>query len=658
MNTSLQHIIFPTAQDPDVLPLYVDPEIWSTVQEQPVRLSETASIDSILSRSSTLVRQGQRVSFGTYFNAFPAAYWQRWTTLESVTLRLRTQGSGTIIVYRSNANGAPQRVDSRTLQGETEVSFQLPLTAFGDGGWYWFDLIAGREELVLKGGEWTTDAEAVVAGKLSLGMTTYNKPDYCVSTLEAIVADPTLLDAIDQIFLVDQGTQLVRAQTGFDEVAAQLGDKLRVIEQGNLGGSGGFSRSMAETLKREDTDFLLLLDDDVEFETESALRAWQFGRYSRTPIIVGGHMFDLLDKPVMHAWAEVVKPEPFVWGPSFPEQHRHDFRESNLRQTDWMHNRLDSDYNGWWMCLIPKRVIETIGLSLPVFIKWDDAEYGLRAREHGFRTVSMPGVALWHVSWLDKDDSQDWQAFFHTRNRVIAGLLHSQRPSGGKLMQNSGRQDLKKLLNMQYYAVQLAVDGLRSVLDGPEALHASIRQDMPNARARAKDFPETRVYRPGDSDTPVAHGGRALPEIVEPRKPQEEWQLLGLSIRPKSALKYPTGLRLAKFTAKMTWAHWRRTNEELHPTTPDLEYAKRDANWWVIPHHSSVIVGTADGAGKSWYRHDRAKFRALWKESRELTRQIEKDWDRLSKLYRDALPHITSVEEWERTFEAGSGESK
>ena len=32
-------------------------------------------------RSSTKVRSGERVSFGSYFNAFPASYWRRWTTV-------------------------------------------------------------------------------------------------------------------------------------------------------------------------------------------------------------------------------------------------------------------------------------------------------------------------------------------------------------------------------------------------------------------------------------------------------------------------------------------------------------------------------------------------------------------------------------------------
>ena len=76
----------------------------------------------------------------------------------------------------------------------------------------------------------------------------------------------------------------------------------------------------------------------------------------------------------------------------------------------------------------PGSSIREIGLPLPAFIKWDDAEFCLRAREAGFPTVSMPGVALWHVSWVGKDDSIDWQAYFHARNRIVAGLLHSTAP--------------------------------------------------------------------------------------------------------------------------------------------------------------------------------------------------------------------------------------
>ena len=31
-------------------------------------------------------RSGEKLSFGTYFNAFPASYWRRWTVVDEVRL--------------------------------------------------------------------------------------------------------------------------------------------------------------------------------------------------------------------------------------------------------------------------------------------------------------------------------------------------------------------------------------------------------------------------------------------------------------------------------------------------------------------------------------------------------------------------------------------
>ena len=49
---------------------------------------------------------------------------------------------------------------------------------------------------------------------------------------------------------------------------------------------------------------------------------------------------------------------------------------------------------------------------------------GLRAAEHGYPTVTMPGIAIWHMAWSDKDDAIDWQAYFHLRNRLVVAALH------------------------------------------------------------------------------------------------------------------------------------------------------------------------------------------------------------------------------------------
>ncbi|MGJ9422954.1 glycosyltransferase [Aeromicrobium sp. CF3.5] len=629
MSHILQNVLFPLERDPDILPLYADPETWTVIRREPVQVSSEAHVNDIVSRTSYRVRRGQRVSFASYFNAFPAAYWQRWTVVDTVRLTLNTSGEGNVIVYRSTAQGVQQRIDSAAVKGSQEVSFDLPITAFGDGGWYWFDVVAGDEDVRVEGGNWSTDVTPVVTGKTSLGITTFNKPDYCVETLATLAAAADVLTEIDTIYVIDQGNLKVADRPEFAEISKSLGDTLQIVDQPNLGGSGGFSRAMSETLDAGRSEFLLLLDDDVQIEPQSIFRSVQFSRFCRTPTIVGSHMFDLMDKPILHAFSETIDMPYFFWRSPLPEQMRHDFRRANLRQTPWMHQRLDPDYNGWWMCMIPTSVIRDIGLSLPVFIKWDDAEYALRAREHGVGTVSLPGSALWHVSWVDKDDSQDWQAYFHARNRLLAGLLHSPFPKSGKLLSNSGRIDLKHLLTMQYYATTLRHRAIRDLLKGPAHLHPTMASTMPELRAATKDFVETQI-------------------ISDPEKLPKTWE--GKRLFPARFDSEPRGARLAAFTAKAAARHWRQSVPQGNIDRPQVELAKADATWWRVPAYDSALISTADGRGKSVYRRDRATFRRLLRESRALHRELEDNWDRLAREYKDALPEYTSQEAWRKTF--------
>ncbi|GAB2511035.1 galactofuranosylgalactofuranosylrhamnosyl-N-acetylglucosaminyl-diphospho-decaprenol beta-1,5/1,6-galactofuranosyltransferase [Paramicrobacterium agarici] len=635
MWTPLQNVVFPLDRDPDVLPLYADPETWTTIDGQHVKVSNHAHIDNVLSRTSVRVNGGRRVSFASYFNAFPASYWQHWTNVKRVRLELSTSGSGTLLVYRSNSQGAQQRVESRHVSGGMKSTFELPLKFFGDGGWYWFELEADDEGLVLEHGAWLTDAKQKHRGKASLGTTTLNKPDYCVNTLDALAQSPEVLELIDRIFIVDQGDRKVTDQDGFDFVSDKLGEQLEIINQPNLGGSGGFSRSMSEVLKRDQSDFLIILDDDVKIEPESILRTVAFARHSKRPTIVGGHMFDLLNRPVLHAYAEIVDEKPFIWRPQHRELFPHDFRNTNLRQTRWMHSRMDADYNGWWFCLIPKTVIQEIGLSLPAFIKWDDSEYSLRAREHGFPTVSLPGAALWHVSWLDKDDSIDWQAYFHARNRIVAALLHSRHPRGGQLLRDSFRLDLKHLLSMQYYAVALRHMALRDVLTGPSHMHKNLPTQLAVLRNTAADFEEMKVLRT-DEEIPATSRGK--------------------QVFPVTDAGSPSGASLALFTAKHALRHWFTRPTRASVERPDVELAKRDATWFRTPHYDSALISTADGSGKAWYRRDRDTFRLLLRESVALHRDLRARWPRLSQEFQGSLTSLVSVERWRQTFGHGAQE--
>ena len=234
MSYTVQNVVFPAERDPDILPLYVDPETWATVDDVPVRLSQRAHMSNVLSRSSARILPGRRVSFATYFNAFPASYWQHWTNVREVTLRIRTSGPGTVLVYRSNGQGISQRVESREVTGDATTTLALPLSTFGDGGWYWFDIMADDEPLTFSRGEWSVEVDPVRAGKASLGITTFNKPVYCVETLRALGENPDVLAELD----VDVPyLGLHSAERGIAEIAEDQVHGARLITE-HLGRQG------------------------------------------------------------------------------------------------------------------------------------------------------------------------------------------------------------------------------------------------------------------------------------------------------------------------------------------------------------------------------------------------------------------------------------
>jgi galactofuranosylgalactofuranosylrhamnosyl-N-acetylglucosaminyl-diphospho-decaprenol beta-1,5/1,6-galactofuranosyltransferase len=641
---TLQRVILPSASQMDTVPLYMDMGTATGIQlptvgdrdgkaSKPQAFSsptKEAHVEDFLSRFSTAVRSGERVSFGSYFNAFPASYWRRWTTVENVRLHVRTQGTGSVIVYKSNARGSLQRVDTRRVEGISENFFELSLAPFGDGGWYWFDLVAGSEPLVMLDAEWQGPAAGSQPGSVTLQITTLNKTDFCLNNLRLLAENGEALEHVREILIVDQGSQKVADAEGFEEVRDSLRGKLRIINQSNLGGSGGFARGMFEAVENG-SDYVLLMDDDVVVEPESIIRLLTFADRCKTPSIVGGHMFDLYNRTVLHTFGEIVNPYRFQ--PSLPSEEMilgHDFMSSNLRQTSWLHRRCDVDYNGWWMCLIPTKVIREIGLSLPLFIKWDDSEYGLRAKAHGFPTVSLPGSAVWHVSWIDKDDLVGWQAYFHARNRVIAALLHSPYEHGGRVVRESQYIDVKHLVSMQYATAHGRGWALEDILKGPEALRDLLPSKLPQIRKMMSGYSDS-VFRPDPDEFPA-------PKMDKPP-------------RRGHGISQPSKISLLPWAAKTVLRQLASPVSGSSAERPQATVAHQDNRWWRMAQYDSAVVSNAEGTGASWYRRDPKQLRKMLAESARLHAELLKDWPELSRKYKAAMNDLTSIESWRKTFE-------
>ncbi|MDN6135995.1 glycosyltransferase [Corynebacterium sp.] len=640
-DNAVQRILLPKRGEPfDVRMLYI---IEAEQNRERLRWSD---------RTSLTVPAGEEVSFQTYFNAFPASYWRRWSQLDSIILALDIDGEANISIYRSKQDG--QRISvANHLVSTGHHEFELALKNFEDGGWLWFDVTAESESTISQaawcapsapGPQTMPDGSIIEPSekRVAVGIPTFNRPTDAVAALQALAEDPVVDGIIDFVLMPDQGNQHPADEPGYDEAVTHFGERFREFRQGNLGGSGGYSRIMFEALENTDSPFILYMDDDIAIEPDSILRAVQAARYAASPIIVGGQMLNLQERSQLRTTGEQVNRGDFMWGAAPHAVYDHDFakyplsaigdgqshKDPNSYDSRALHRRVDVEYNGWWMCLFPRIVAETNGQPLPLFIKWDDTEYSLRAAANGFSTVTWPGAAIWHMAWADKDDAIDWQAYFHLRNRLIVAALYHDGDAKG-ITRSIFKSTLKHTMCMEYSTMAIQIEAMKDFLAGPDQLFDILESSLPRIAKLRSNY----------SDAVIIDSVDQLPA-------------------PTGAPGVPTqniGGRLAKIK-KIPWAvkglkHLLSKEDPRHHEAPQLNLTPDEARWFTLSRVDSATVSTAGGTGVAFRKRDRDLARDLVEQTRELLSDIEDNFDEMRTEYRKALPELTSRESWRKIFE-------
>ena len=604
-------------------------------------------------RTSVTIPAGEEASFETYFNAFPAAYWRRWSQLKSIVLVMDVEGEANISLYRSKQDGQRIAVANHVVTtGHHE--FELPLKNFEDGGLLWFDASA-VEDTTLVDASWCAphapnpqllpDGSEYPAQekRVAVGIPTFNRPTDAVAALQALAEDPVVDGIIDYVLMPDQGNQHPADEPGYDEAVAHFGERFREFRQGNLGGSGGYSRIMFEALENTDSPYILYMDDDIAIEPDSILRAVQAARYAAKPIIVGGEMLNLQERSQLRTTGERVDRADFMWGAAEHAVYDHDFakyplraigtKESRLDPKKYdsraLHRRIDVEYNGWWMCLFPRIVAETNGQPLPLFIKWDDTEYSLRAAANGFPTVTWPGAAIWHMAWADKDDAIDWQAYFHLRNRlIVAALYHEGDPRG--ITRSIFKSTLKHTMCMEYSTMAIQLEAMKDFLAGPDQLFDILESSLPRIAEIRKGYSDAVIIESADQ-LPAPTGAPGVPTR-------------NVGGRLGKIKKIPWLIKSAK--------HLVSKEDPAHHEAPQLNLTPDEARWFTLSRVDSATVSTAGGTGVAFRKRDRELAKELVTSTRELLKEIEDNFDDLRAEYRAALPELTSRESWRKVFDA------
>ncbi|MDF2507145.1 MAG: hypothetical protein K0Q52_1004 [Microbacterium sp.] len=592
----------------------VDDVVWRTVFPHPGDEDAAAlyfrSTGARTTRHVILLDPGAELSLATYFGAFPAGYWRHSTGLSEVRLELEVSGRADIVVRRSAADG--RVTDVASLPSSTGA-VGVDVGVADDDGWIWLEAVATDAGAELRDIVWRSPASVRRGMTATVAITTFDREADCLSLLERFASDSSWERFVDHIIVVDQGTRPVAAAAGFERVEAMLGDRLRVVRQANLGGSGGFSRGMVDAVEETDSPFVLLLDDDVRLEPESIARLLSFAARTRESTIVGAHMLSLVDRTRLHSFGERISRRGFWWGPVDPALSAIDLAVHTVDNTPALSRRMDVDFNGWWMCLLPAHLIRGSGASLPFFIKWDDAEVGLRASAQGVSTVTLPGAALWHMPWTAKDDGLDWQAYFQLRNRIVTALLYG----GRAVLAHSLAQDINHVLCAQYGSARVRNTALRDVLSGPAHLDPVL------------------FAGPGRPGAILAGAGQRI--IPADQAPQ------GAGRTPQR----PVGLAATAGRVVRVIGHQLRSTRR--PATA-TRLSRAQGKWWSIGLGDVAVVESSAAERVFVFRRDRTVARIeLWAAIR-LRVRLWWRWRRLARDYGAAASALASPAAWRARF--------
>ncbi|MGW6376593.1 glycosyltransferase [Rhodococcus sp. NPDC055112] len=557
---------------------------------------------------------GARAHTNTYFGRFAASYWQRWTTVTEVRVSLRAAGSGRFRVrlVASDIAGHRRIVGAVAGSGDETVELSSPLDKFVDGGALWVEIDALDAPLTVDRLEWTTAAPETVR-PVAIAICTFNRADDCAQTVAALASDDRVLEVIDSVYVVDQGTDLVRDRELYGEVTPRFGDKLHYLRQPNLGGAGGFTRGLYEVSATDGHADVILMDDDILCEPETVLRLNAFANVTVEPTLVGAQMLFLLNPDYLNVGAEDVDLGTLQHGQKVPKALRN---TSMLKKNQ--ERRVDAGYNAWWTCLIPAEVVAKVGLPVPIFFQWDDVEYGVRAREAGFVTVTLPNAAVWHADFYWKD-FDDWARYFSTRNSLIVGALHSDLDTK-RLGRQFFRQISEYLVGMQYGLAATTLRGIEDFLEGPKVLQDGGIAAMAAIRAERSEYPET-----------VKHDAATAP-------------VRSADLTTRRSGGEPSAMRL--ILVKRAIDQWfGRTQHGL------VSVPREDAHWWHISLFDHVVVTDASQSGVRIRQRDKGKAVDLLRRTVRVLRRLREDGAAVSRQYRDAAPQLTSRENWERLYE-------
>ncbi len=414
------------------------------------------------------LHKGAKVWFDTYFNGFSIEKWVKYTVLENLSLELMLSGRCKVILMtkeKIHQDTITTIVSETIVEADAPKKFVFPYEGGNKKGMYTFAIEALSEDCVFLGGEYTSDipAEKVREVKIGIGICTFRREPFIEKNLrilnEAILqnAESPMYGHLE-VFVADNGKTL--------DINRLATKNIHINPNSNLGGAGGFTRDLIEMLQNNDKLHIthaLLMDDDIVIEPESLIKTYTILSLLKEEYVhafIGGAMLRL-DKQYMQVESGA------SWNGGYLNSLK---RDLDMRVCDaCLYNEFEeyTEFNAWWYCCFPMNVVREDNLPLPIFIRGDDLEYGLRNMK---TLILMNGICVWHEPFENKYSS--FLEYYITRNQLIDNSFHCQWFGAKHLNSAIWTHCRQEIMFYRYKNIDLYLRGISDFFKGPEWLMA------------------------------------------------------------------------------------------------------------------------------------------------------------------------------------------
>ncbi len=431
------------------------------------KVSNDISLNFNEDKNQIILHENSTISLNTYFNSIYEKYYTKYTSIHSLYYLLKLEGDFEIFAYRETSEASTRElICTQTIEGcqlSDYVKILLPeFKPSQESGRIYLEITCLSEQGLFTEGLVVTKQEKHRDISLAIITCTFKKEAYVKKTINTILQDSLLQDKKFQVFVVDNGRTLN---------ASDFKDyRVKLISNRNVGGSGGFTKGLIEALQEGVYTHFLFMDDDIELDSEAIYRLFSVYEYAKQDFAVAGSMLDLYKKHILYEAGAIynksiddegnIKQDKFT---GYPLKHKLDLQSTATLNSLLLEDNID--YGGFWFFAFSKEIVERIGLPLPLFIKIDDMEFGLRINEH-FENgiVAFPSVAVWHEPFYAKKPI--WDFYYYIRNHLIANSIHSSLEYV-QTVKHFTRFIIYYLFIFDYNSAQMVVKGFEDYMQGP-----------------------------------------------------------------------------------------------------------------------------------------------------------------------------------------------